>query len=155
MRLHWFVTAGDVACGCSVADMVVVLVKVLLLAGGGALRPCRLALHISVPSVPLLNQVSQVPDWWRNRPMRRSLRSWTLCWVPTCAGLQVIFTPACTRLSLAHLAGGDPPAWSGAERVRGVFRSNRLIFIKEVQRIHTALMLVVVLLVLFWGFDFF
>lgn len=30
-----------------------------------------------------------------------------------------------------------------------------LIFMKAVQRIHTVLLLVVMLLVLFWGFDFF
>lgn len=36
-----------------------------------------------------------------------------------------------------------------------VFRSSSQIFIKAVQRIHKAVMLVVMLLVLFWGFDFF
>lgn len=40
-------------------------------------------------------------------------------------------------------------------RVEGIFQSNFPIFMTGVQRIRTVLLLVFMLLLLFWGFDFF
>lgn len=40
-------------------------------------------------------------------------------------------------------------------RVEEIFQSNMLIFMEVVQRIHTVLLLVFMLLVLFWGLGFF